>query len=492
MLFGNPVYKGFNKPEKFDNNLLVVGAGSAGLVSSYIAAAVKAKVTLIEKHRMGGDCLNTGCVPSKALIRSAKMAHYMHRGEEFGLENVQAEVNFTKVMERVQSVIKQVEPHDSIERYSSLGVECVTGAAKLISPWEVEVDGKRITSKNIIIASGGRPFVPFLPGLNDITYYTSDTIWDIREKPEKLLVVGAGPIGSELTQAFTRLGVNVTQLDHGSRLLHREDEDVSELVKRQFLKDGVDLRLKHEPKSFHNDNGRQYLKALHEGQEVEIDFDAVLFATGRRANTSNMGLEELGIEVTERGTLAVNDYLQTKFPNIYACGDVAGPYQFTHAAAHQAWFAAVNALFGKFKKFKVDYSVMPWATFTDPEVGRVGLNETEAKEQGIPYEVTKYGIDDLDRAIADEEARGFVKVLTKPGSDKILGCTIVGYHAGELITEYISAMKHGLGMNKILGTIHIYPTLSEANKYAAGEWKRAHAPEGVLKWVQKFHGWMRS
>ncbi len=491
-MFGHSgLYKGFRKPRKFDNNLTVIGAGSAGLVSSYIAAAVKAQVTLIEKHRMGGDCLNTGCVPSKALIRSAKVAHYMKRANEFGLENVQADVNFTAVMERVQSVIKQVEPHDSVERYTDLGVNCVTGAAKLVSPWEIEVDGKRISSRNIIIASGGRPFVPPLPGIDQITHYTSDTIWDIREKPERLLVIGGGPIGCELTQAFARLGVNVTQLDHGPRLLHREDPDVSVEVMSQFRKDGVDLRLKHETRSFHREGSRQWLVAEHNGQTVEIDFDAVLFATGRKANTGSLGLEALGIETTERGTIAVNEYLQTRFPNIYACGDVAGPYQFTHAAAHQAWYASVNALFGRFKKFKVDYSVMPWCTFTDPEVARVGLNETEAKEQGIPYELTRYGIDDLDRAIADEEAKGFIKVLTKPGSDKILGCTIVGYHAGELITEYITAMKHGLGMNKILGTIHIYPTLSESNKYAAGEWKRAHAPEGLLKWVKKYHDWMR-
>ena len=485
------VYKGYSKPGRFDNNLTVVGAGSAGLVSSYIAAAVKAKVSLIEKHKMGGDCLNTGCVPSKALIRSAKMAHYVKRANEFGLDNANAEVNFRAVMERVQSVVRQVEPHDSVERYSGLGVDCITGTAKLLSPWEVEVDGRRITSRNIVIASGGRPYVPPLPGVENVTYYTSDTIWEIREKPGVLLVVGGGPIGCELAQAFSRLGVKVVQVDHGSRLLHREDEDVSELVMEQFRKDGVDLRLKHEAQAFHKDGERQWLEAGFDGERVEIDFDAVLFAVGRRANTANMGLEELGIETTERGTLAVNEYMQTRYPNIYACGDVAGPYQFTHTAAHQAWYCAVNALFGRFKKFKVDYSVIPWCTFTDPEVARVGLNEQEAKAQGVAYEVTKYGIDDLDRAIADEEAHGFVKVLTVPGKDKILGVTIVGYHAGELITEYISAMKHGLGMNKILGTIHIYPTLSESNKYAAGEWKKAHAPQGVLKWVERYHGWMR-
>ena len=486
------VYKGFTRPERFDNNLTVIGAGSAGLVSSYIAAAVKAKVSLVEKHKMGGDCLNTGCVPSKALIRSAKMAHYLKRGEEFGLKNVSGEVDFKAVMERVQNVVKTVEPHDSVERYTGLGVDCVQGAAKIISPWEVEVDGKKITSRNIIIASGGRPYVPQLPGIESVDYYTSDTIWALREKPGRLLVIGGGPIGCELTQAFVRLGVHVIQVDHGERLLHREDVEVSQLVMEQFRKDGVELLLNHEARAFHREGSRQWLEAEIDGVTVEIDFDAVLLAVGRRANTASMGLEPLGIELTEQGTLQVNDYLQTRFPNIYACGDVAGPYQFTHAAAHQAWYCAVNALFGRFKKFKVDYSVIPWCTFTDPEVARVGLNEQEAREKGIEYEVTRYGIDDLDRAIADEEARGFVKVLTAPGKDRILGVTIVGYHAGELITEYISAMKHGLGLNKVLGTIHIYPTLSEANKYAAGEWKKANAPQKLLNWADKYHSWMRN
>ena len=489
------LYSRYQRPAQFDNNLTVIGAGSAGLVSSYIAAAVKAKVSLIERHKMGGDCLNTGCVPSKALIRSAKIAHYLERADEFGIDHVSGQVNFSRVMERVQGVVAKVEPHDSVERYSGLGVDCISGSAQLVSPWEVEVDGKRITSRNIVIASGGRPHVPPLPGLENIEYYTSDTIWDLRNKPGRMLVIGGGPIGCELTQAFTRLGVQVIQVDHGARLLHREDEDVSKLVMDQFIRDGVDLRLNHEARSFHKllDSGveRQFLAAECAGQTVEIDFDVALFATGRQANTANLGLEALGIELTGRGTIEVNDYMQTRYPNIYACGDVAGPYQFTHTAAHQAWYCAVNALFGRFKKFKVDYSVIPWCTFTDPEVARVGLNEQEAREQGIACEVTKYGIDDLDRAIADEEARGFVKVLTVPGKDKILGVTIVGYHAGELITEYISAMKHGLGLNKILGTIHIYPTLSEANKYAAGEWKKAHAPQGVLSLVEKYHTWMR-
>ena len=491
------LYRSYQRPTQFDDNLVVIGAGSAGLVTSYIAAAVKARVSLVEKHQMGGDCLNTGCVPSKALIRSAKIAHYLQRSGEFGLDNVSTKVNFRHVMERVQAVIDKVAPHDSVERYSGLGVRCIHGAAQLISPWEVVVAGQTITARNIVIATGGRPYVPPLAGLETVSYYTSDTIWSLRDKPDTMLVIGGGPIGCELTQAFTRLGVKVVQLDHGTRLLSREDEDVSQQVMAQFISDGVDLRLQREARSFHKvvdpdtNNVRQYLEAGFHGQKEEIDFDVVLFATGRQANTADLGLEALGIELTERGTIEVNDYLQTVYPNVYACGDVAGPYQFTHVAAHQAWYCAVNALFGHWRKFRVDYSVIPWCTFTDPEVARVGLNEQEAKAQNIPYEVTRYDIDDLDRAIADSEDRGFVKVLTVPGKDTILGVTIVGYHAGELITEYVSAMKHGLGLNKILGTIHIYPTLSEANKYAAGQWKRAHAPGQLLAMVEKYHRWMR-
>ena len=491
------LYRPYQRPTRFDDNLVVIGAGSAGLVTSYIAAAVKARVSLVEKDQMGGDCLNTGCVPSKALIRSAKIAHYLQRADQFGLQNVSADVNFRDVMERVQAVIDKVAPHDSVERYTELGVRCIHGAARLISPWEVVVAGQTITARNIVIASGGRPYVPPLAGLESISYYTSDTVWSLRDKPGTMLVIGGGPIGCELTQAFTRLGVKVVQLDHGTRLLSREDEDVSELVMAQFINDGVDLRLQREARSFHKvvdpdtNNVRQYLEAGFRGHKEEIDFDVVLFATGRQANTADLGLEELGIELNERGTIEVNDCLQTVYPNIYACGDVAGPYQFTHVAAHQAWYCAVNALFGHWRKFRVDYSVIPWCTFTDPEVARVGLNEQEARAQNIPYEVTRYGIDDLDRAIADGEDRGFVKVLTVPGKDTILGVTIAGYLAGELIAEYISAMKHGLGLNKILGTIHIYPTLSEANKYAAGQWKRAHAPGRILAMVEKYHRWMR-
>ncbi len=489
------VYAKWQRPPRFERNLVVIGAGSAGLVSAYIAAAVKAKVTLVEQHKMGGDCLNTGCVPSKALIKSARLLSQIRRAPEYGLKAASAEFDFADVMERVQRVVKTVEPHDSVERYTSLGVECIEGEAKIASPWAVEVKTpagvRTLTTRAIIIAAGARPFVPPIPGIEDVGCLTSDTVWQLRQLPPRLVVLGGGPIGSELTQAFARLGSQVTQVEMLPRIMIREDPEISDLVMGQFRKEGINVLVNHKAKQFKVENGEKILIAEHEGHDVRIPFDQLLCAVGRVANTSGYGLEELGIATTRARTVETNEYLQTLYPNIYACGDVAGPYQFTHTAAHQAWYAAVNALFGRFRKFKADYSVIPWATFTEPEVARVGLNETEAKEKKIPYEVTTYGIDDLDRAIADEEAHGVVKVLTVPGKDRILGVTIAGEHAGDLIIEYIAAMRHGLGLNKILGTIHIYPTLAEANKYAAGMWKKAHAPQSVLNWVARYHAWMR-
>lgn len=477
---------------KFDYNVIVIGGGSAGLVSSYIAAALKAKVALIEKHKMGGDCLNTGCVPSKALLRSAKMLSYARRAEEFGFNKTTVDFDFAKVMERIQAVITAIAPHDSVERYTQLGVECIEGAAKIVAPQRVEVNGKTLTARSIIVATGARPLVPPIPGLDKIDYLTSDTVWDLRERPKRLLVLGGGPIGAEMAQAFSRLGSEVTIVEMAPHLLVREDTEVIELVTHKFQSEGIKVLTGHKAKSFRTDAGQKILTCEHDGRDVDVAFDQIIVALGRQANVTGFGLEELGVKLSPRKTVEADAFLETNIPSIYVCGDVTGPYQFTHTAAHQAWYASVNALFAPFKRFKVDYRVIPWTTFTDPEVARVGLNEKEAKEKNIPYEVTTYGIDDLDRAIADSEAHGFVKVLTVPGKDKILGVTIVGTHAGDIIPEFILAMKHGLGLNKILGTIHIYPTLGEANKYAAGVWRKAHVPKLGLKIVEKFHAWRRS
>jgi len=495
------VYARWNavRPAHFDRNLVVIGAGAGGLVSAYIAAVVKAKVTLVEVHKLGGDCLNYGCVPSKALIRSATLAHQMRHGTRYGLTDSDPSFSFKAVMQRVEAVIRTIAPHDSVERYAGLGVEVLQGHARIVNPWTVEISlngggTQTLTTRSIVIAAGARPFVPPLPGLDDVGYVTSDTLWDafsrLEAVPRRLVVLGGGPIGCELAQAFARLGAKVTQVEMAPRLMGREDEEVSELVRKALAADGVQVMTSHQALRCEAADGVKSLVVSHAGSEKRIDFDQLICAVGRVARLTGYGLEELGIS-TER-TVPTNEYLQTIYPNIYAAGDVAGPYQLTHVAAHQAWYAAVNALFGEFRLFKADYSVIPWTTFVDPEVARVGLNEQEANEKGVACEVTTYGIDDLDRAIADSEARGFVKVLTVPGKDKILGVTIVGTHAGDLLAEYVLAMRHGLGLNKILSTIHTYPTLSEANKYAAGEWKRAHQPKRLLEWVRKYHDWKRA
>ena len=484
------VYAGWKRPRRFDRNLIVIGAGAGGLVTAYIAATVKAMVTLIEKSKMGGDCLNTGCVPSKALIRSARLAHEMRRADAWGLTPAEAPVPFARVMARVRETIRTIEPADSVERYTQLGVDVRQGHATLIDPWTVEIDGKeRLTARSIVIAAGGRPTVPDIPGLAGSGYLTSDTLWHALEHrkrvPQQLVVIGGGPIGTELTQVFARLGSRMVQVEGGDRLLPREDPDVSAFVAAKLRDEGVDLRLGHKVLRI---EGRRVI-AAHDGTEVAIPFDELIVAVGRSARLDGYGLEALGIETGR--TIEVDDFLRTRYPNISAVGDVAGPYQFTHAAAHQAWFAAVNSLFGAFRRFKVDYSVLPWVTFTDPEVARVGHGETSAGQAGVAYEVVRYDLGHLDRAVAEGANEGFVKLLVAPGKDRIIGATIVGHAAGETIAEIVLAMKHRIGLNKLLGTIKAYPTMAEANKYAAGEWKRAHKPERLLRIVQRYHDWRR-
>ena len=497
---GRKVYSRWNsqRPKSFDRNLIVIGAGAGGLVSAYIAAAVKASVTLIEAHKMGGDCLNYGCVPSKALLKSARLAHQMRHASRYGLADSPASVDFRAVMQRIKTVIEEIEPNDSVARYTGLGVDVVQGHATLVNPWTVQIkrtDGgmQTLTARSIVLATGASPMVPPLPGLDEVGYVTSDTLWErysqLDEIPRRLVVLGGGPIGCELAQAFARLGAQVVQVEMGARLLAREDEDVSALVRTALQADGVEVLTGHKALRCELIGGERILVVESNGVERSIAFDSMVCAVGRVARLQGYGLETLGIPAAR--TIETNEYLQTLYPNIYAAGDVAGPYQFTHTAAHQAWYAAVNALFGDFKMFKADYSVIPWATFTDPEVARVGLNEQEAKEKKIPFETTRFALHGLDRAVADSETQGFVKVLTVPGKDKILGVTIVGNHAADLLAEYVLAMKHGLGLNKILGTIHTYPTMSEANKYVAGEWKRAHQPHRLLAWAARYHAWKR-
>ena len=488
------VYAGFNRPKSFDRNLVVIGAGSAGLVSALIAATVKAKVTLVEANKMGGDCLNTGCVPSKALIKSAKVAEQMRHADRYGITPTEPDIPFGQTIERVMQAIRTIEPHDSVERYTGLGVDVVEGYGKVVDPWRVEIartDGvtQRLTTRGIVIAAGAEPFVPPIPGLEQSNYLTSDTMWDAFAKmeraPARIAVLGGGPIGCELSQALARLGSRVTQVEMAERVLGREDDEVSALAQASLEASGVEVLTGH--RAARVEPGR--LIADRDDSEVAIEFDVLIVAVGRAARLTGYGLEDIGIDTTK--TVVTDDFLATRFPNIYAAGDVAGPYQFTHTASHQAWFASVNALFGQFKRFKADYRVIPAVTFLDPEIARVGLSEREAREKGVEYEVTRYELDGLDRAIAESERQGFVKVLTPPGKDTILGATIVGAHAGELLAEYVLAMKHKLGLNKILGTIHSYPTMAEANKFAAGEWKKKHKPEALLALVEKYHAWRR-
>lgn len=486
------VYSNYERPRRFDTDMVVIGAGSGGLVAALIAATVKARVTLIEKNKMGGDCLNTGCVPSKALIRSARHAYDNRRGSELGFDNIELPVDLNKVMRRVQRAIAKIEPHDSVERYESLGVDVELGEGRIVSPWQVEVNGKFITTRNIVIATGAEPFVPPIAGIEMVDYLTSDNIWSLEQLPGRTIVLGGGPIGTELTQALARLGSQVTQVELLPNILPREDIEFSTLVREQLEAEGVSVMTGYKATEVGSDDGENYLVVTDEaGIEQRVLFDQLVVAVGRKANTTGFGLEEIGVELNANGTVAVDDYLRTNFPNIFAIGDVAGPYQFTHTASHMAWYAAVNALFGVFRKFRVDYSVIPWATFCAPEIARVGMNEQEAKAAGIDYEVTTYDVSDLDRAIADEAAHGLVKVLTRAGSDKVIGATIAAEHAGELIGEFTLAMKHGIGLKKIMGTIHIYPTFLEMNKFAASEWRKAHKPEWALAVAERFHTWRR-
>ncbi len=486
------IYSGHTRPKTFDRDMVVIGAGSGGLVAALIAATVEAKVTLIEKNKMGGDCLNTGCVPSKTLIRSARHAYDNRRGDKLGFSTLEVDVDFSAIMARVERAIREIEPHDSVERYESLGVDVEVGEGRIVSPWHVEVNGKTLSTRNIVVATGAEPFVPPIENIDAVDYLTSDNLWDLQTRPDRIVVLGGGPIGTELTQAFGRLGSQVTQVELLSNILPREDEEFSSMIQTQLELEGVNVLTGHKAVSVARDGTEKALVVEDDsGVSRQIPFDALIVAVGRKANTTGFGLQELGVALNPNGTVAVDDYLRTNFPNIYAIGDAAGPYQFTHTASHMAWFASVNALFGVFKKFKVDYSVIPWATFCSPEVARVGLNERDAQAAGIEYEVTTYDVAGLDRAIADEEAHGMIKVLTPPDSDKVLGVTIAAEHAGELIGEYTLAMKHGLGLNKILGTIHIYPTMLEMNKFAASEWRKRHKPMWALAIARRFHAWRR-
>jgi pyruvate/2-oxoglutarate dehydrogenase complex dihydrolipoamide dehydrogenase (E3) component/uncharacterized membrane protein YdjX (TVP38/TMEM64 family) len=486
------------KPKRFDADLVVVGAGAGGLVAAYVGAAAKAKVVLVERHAMGGDCLNTGCVPSKAFLHAAKVAHSARTGSRFGIvARGGIEIDFGAVMAHVRGAVSAIEPHDSVERYTALGVEVVRGEARVESPWHVRADGRTLSGRAIVIASGAVPVVPPLPGLEGVDFRTSENVWGLTELPGRLAILGGGPVGCELAQGFARLGSRVTIVERASSVLSKEDADVGAFVRSVLEAEGVEILLNHEATSCEGDascrgRGAGVLLARGPGSIArQVAFDVLVFALGRKPRVSGFGLEELGVGVRPDGTLAVDDRMRTNVPTIFACGDVAGPWQLTHAASHQAWYAAVNALAAPFKSFRVDARVMPRVTYLDPEVAHVGLNESEARARGVSHEVTRYDLADLDRAIAEGEARGFVKVLTPPGRDAILGATVVGARAGELIAVFATHMKLGKGLGALLSTVHAYPTFAEANRAVAGAWKRAHLPEGALRLAARWHAWRR-
>lgn len=461
------------------------------MVSAYIAATVKAKVTLIEKHRMGGDCLNTGCIPSKSLLRSAKIAHYARRASIYGLRDTPIEFEFNQIMDRVQSVIRRIEPVDSVERYTSVGVNCEIGEAKLTSPFSVEVNGKSITTRKIIIASGAQPVVPCIPGLEASGYLTTETLWDMRELPRRVALIGAGPVGCEIGQALCRLGSEVHIFDIAPRILEKEEPEVSDLMLNHLSSEGIRFHLGGEITQVESTRSCKTLHSTIETTSQRFEVDEVIVAVGRKPTTENLGLEDIGVELASDGSIKVDRFLRSSIKSIYAIGDAIAPFQLTHAASHEAWHATVNALFTPFKRFKVDYSVLPWCTFTDPEVARVGLTVAESRNRGIAIEQTVYQLNDLDRAITESEDEGFVSIVTKRGSDQVIGATIVAHHAGEMIGEFALAMKHNIGLKKVMALVHVYPTWLEANKYTAGEWRRNNAPTRLLAFAEHFHRWRR-
>ena len=490
------------RPLRFDYDIVVIGGGSAGLVASYIAAALKARVALVERGRLGGDCLNTGCVPSKALVHAARVADEARRAHRYGIHVGEPRVDFAAVMAHVRRAIREVEPHDSRERYEALGVDVIAGTARLDDPWRIRVshagDERVCTTRHVIIASGAEPVIPPLAGLETIEVLTSENLWQLEVLPERLVVLGGGAIGCELGQSFARLGSQVSLIEVAPQLLPREDIDAADALRLRLEADGVALWLDTRAVRVVNEapgtaHALEVERRLASG-EVKIErlpFDRLLVAVGRKANVTGMGLEALGVEVRADGTLAVDESLQSVLPNVWACGDVAGPFQLTHASAHQAWHATVNALFGEFKRFRISYRALPVVTYTDPEVARVGLGEREARARGIDYEVTRYALAELDRAIIENRTEGFIKVLTVPGRDRILGAYVVGQGAGELLAEFTLAMTHNIGLNKLLGTVHPYPTWSEAAKASAGSWKNAHKPERLLTWLARYFAWRR-
>ena len=470
-------------------NVIVIGAGTAGLVTAAGTASLGGRVALIERHKMGGDCLNFGCVPSKALISSARLVHNIRQAQDWGLEKQEPKFAFDRIFERMRARRAKIAPNDSQKRFESLGVDVFRGAAKFISPYELEVDGTKLRARSFVIATGTRATIPPIEGIEQVPYFTNETIFDeLNSPPQSLVVLGGGPIGCELAQAFARLGVQVTILNRGARLLAKEDADVAAFVQDRLEQEGVVVL-----------NGVEAKSCVRQGDEIGIDYtqtsaptkqrisaSTLLIASGRTPNIAQLDLKSAGVKFTKRG-VATNARLQTSQPHIYAAGDVVGPFQFTHMADYHARIVVRNILMPlPFLRQKTDYSVVPWCTFVDPEVARVGVSEAEAKKKKIEYDVVKQEFAAVDRAVVESQESGFAKILLKPGTDKILGVTIVSEHAGELIHEFVLAMKHGIGLGQIAAMIHVYPTFSEAARKAGDQYNKTR----LTPFAKKLFAWL--
>ena len=472
-------------------NVVVIGAGTAGLVTAAGTAGLGGRVALVEKGRMGGDCLNYGCVPSKALIKSARVAAAMRNAGAWGLPPHSPEPDYARVIRRMKAARARIEPHDSVERFERMGVDVFPGEARFESPHRVRVGDTVLNARHVVLATGGRAAIPPIPGLEHARTFTNQTFFENEIFPRRLAVLGAGPIGCELSQALARLGSEVTLIDRGSQPLHREDEDVARLLQTALAADGVNLHLNTEVRRVEaQGGGASRIVLSRAGGEATVDVDAILIAAGRVPNIEGLDLERAGVAYGKRG-IKVDRYLRTTNPHIYAAGDVAGSHQFTHFAEYHARCIVRNLMLPRglgFLRARADHFVLPWTTFTEPEIARVGLNEKEAHAQGVAFDGYRHDYADLDRAILDAADVGFVKVLTARGGDRILGAVLAGEGAGEMVHELALAMKHGIGLGALSNVIHVYPTLSQAVQRVGDAYQRTR----LTPRARRIFGWLYS
>lgn len=489
-LLGNVRPSGWRNPTPTGRyNLVVIGGGSAGLVAAVGAAGLGAKVALLERNLLGGDCLNVGCVPSKTLLRSAKVLGEIASAHHFGVGVESMRVDFRRVMERVHHVRAEISEHDSVHRLSKLGIDVFLGEAHFVGPHAITIDDQTLTFSKAVIATGSRPAVPPIPGLRETGYLTNETVWDLVDLPPRLAIIGAGPIGAELAQAFRRFGSEVAVFDVIPRLLGREDEDAAEVLRRTFEREGIALSLGSEILQVARREHAKELVYKQNGETHTLLVDEILVAAGRLPNLEGLHLEAANVAYHKRG-VEVDDTLRTTNPNIYAAGDVASRFQFTHVADATARMVLQNALFPGPKKRLSDL-IIPWVTYTDPEVAHVGMYEWEAEKAGIPVQTFVHAFADTDRGRADGEQEGFVKVHVKKGTDKMIGATIVGRHAGELISEITVAMSGRLGLRHLAAVIHPYPTEAEAIRKVADAYNRTRLTPTIAKFLKCWFNWQR-